>query len=86
MNAQKKRSNAYGMALLAVGLGNESEAIRWLETAFAEGSLWSLAFRSDPILIPLREDPRFQALLRKSGVQAGNSAYAGHLELITRAG
>jgi serine/threonine-protein kinase len=86
MNAQKKRGNAYGMALLAVGLGNESEAIRWLETAFAEGSLWSLAFRSDPILIPLREDPRFQALLRKSGVQAGNSAYAGHLELITRAG
>ena len=86
MNPQKKRSNAYGMALLAMGLGNEMEAIRWLETSFAEGSLWSLALRFDPILAPLREDPRFQALLRRCGVQVGAVAYPGHLELISRAG
>jgi Tfp pilus assembly protein PilF len=86
MNAQKKRTNAYGMALMAIGLGNDSEAIRWLETAFAEGSIWSLAFLSDPILLPLREDPRFQALLRKCGNQFGNSPYTGHLKLIARVG
>ena len=86
MNPQKKRSNAYGMALMASGLGNNLEAIRWLETSFAEGSLWSLALRSDPMLAPLREDPRFQALLRRCGFTDGVSPFTGHLELITRAG
>jgi thioredoxin-like negative regulator of GroEL len=86
LNAQKKRSNAYGMALMAMALGNDMEAIRWLETSFAEGSLWSLALRSDPILNPLRDDPRFQTLIRRCGVESVASPYAGHLELITRAG
>ncbi len=86
MNAQKKRSNAYGMALMAMSLGNDIEAIRWLETSFAEGSLWSLALRSDPILNPLREDSRFQALLRRCGVESGAGKYSGQLELIARAG
>jgi hypothetical protein len=86
MNAQKKRSNAYGMALIAMGLGNDLEAIRWLEISFAESSLWSLALGSDPILNPLRDDPRFQALLRRCGVQAGTSTNARHLELLSRAG
>lgn len=86
MNPQKKRSNAYGMALMAMGLGNDTDAIRWLETSYEEGSLWSLALRFDPILAPLREDPRFQALLRKCGFAEGASTHSGHLELITRAG
>jgi hypothetical protein len=86
MNAQKKRSNAYGMALLAMAIGNDMEAVRWLETSFAEGSLWSLALRSDPILNPLRDDPRFQALMRRCGVESGTSPYVGQLELISRAG
>jgi hypothetical protein len=86
MNVQKKRSNAYGMALLAMGLGNDFEAIRWLETSFAEGSLWSLALRSDPILNPLRGNARFQALLHRGGVPVAGSAFCSHLELITRAG
>ena len=86
MNDQKKKSNAYGMALLAMAVGNDMEAIRWLETSFAEGSLWSLAFRSDPILNRLRDDPRFQALMRRCGAEYGASPYTGQLELITRAG
>jgi tetratricopeptide (TPR) repeat protein len=84
MSTQKQRSSAYGMALLELSLGSDVEAIRWLEISFAEGSLWSLALRSDPILNPLREDQRFQALLRKCGFT--DAAYSGHLELITRAG
>jgi len=86
MSAQKKRSNAYGMALVAMSLGNDAEAIRWLEVSYAEGSLWSLALRTDPILNPLRNDSRFRALLRKCGFTDGISPYAGHLELISRAG
>ena len=86
MNDQKKRSNAYGMALLAMAIGDDTEAIRWLETSFSEGSLWSLAFRSDPILNPLRDNSRFQALMRRCGVKSGASPFTGQLELITRAG
>jgi hypothetical protein len=86
MSPQKKRSNAYGMALMAMGLGDDVEAMRWLETSFAEGSFWSLALRSDPILNPLRDDPRFQTLMRKCGYTDGVSARTGHLELIARAG
>jgi hypothetical protein len=86
MNPQKKRSNAYGLALMAMGLGNDTEAIRWLETSYEEGSLWSLALRFDPIMATLREDPRFQALLRRCGFADEVSTHSGHLELITRAG
>jgi serine/threonine-protein kinase len=86
INEQKKTRCAYGMALMAMGLGNDTEAIRWLETAFAEGSLWSLGLRSDPILNPLREDQRFQALLRRSGVEFSHHAYSGQISLIKRAG
>jgi tetratricopeptide (TPR) repeat protein len=86
LSMQKKRSNAYGMALMAMSLDNEFEAIRWLETSFAEGSLWSLALHSDPILNPLRNDPRFQTLLRRCRFTDSASAHAGHLELITRVG
>jgi hypothetical protein len=86
MNALKKRSNAYGMALMAMALGNETEAIRWLEVSFSEGSLWSLALRSDPILNPLRDSPRFHVLMRRCAVESGVSPYPGHLELIARTG
>ena len=86
MNTQKKRSNAYGLALLSIGLGDNVEAVRWLETSFAEGSLWSLALGSDPVLNPLCDDSRFQGLLRRCRGQFGASAHTGHLELITRAG
>jgi hypothetical protein len=86
MNVQKQRSNAYGMALLAIGLGNDCEAVRCLETCFAEGSLWSLALRSDPILNHLRDNPRLQAILHRSGAKIAVATFGSHLELIARAG
>jgi hypothetical protein len=64
MHAQKK-SNAYALALVAVGLGLSQDAARWLEVAYAEGSVWSLGFHCDPMLRPLDGDPHFELLLRK---------------------
>ncbi len=63
----KKRNNGYALALILLGLNRRQEAINWLETAYSEGVLFSLAYRCDPILKPLQGDPRFDALLRKSG-------------------
>ena len=86
MNKQKKRSNAYGMALLEMSLGNELEAIRWLEISYTEGSLWSLGLSSDPVLDSLRAHARFQSLLGRCGLPVAASRFGAHLELIPRAG
>ena len=58
--------SAYLFALIHVGLGEKEQAWQWLERAFEERSAW-LADRVtvDPMLDPLRADPRFAALLRR---------------------
>jgi serine/threonine-protein kinase len=71
MNAQKKRNGAYGLALVLLGLGRGQDAVEWLEAAFAEGALWTLGFRSDPLLGTLGGDPRYEMLLRKVGATSG---------------
>lgn len=63
-----RKSNGYALAIVSMGLDNSQEAITWLEAAYAEGALWSLGFRSDPILRPLMSDPRFERLVSKIGV------------------
>ncbi len=65
--AQKKPNNSYGRALVSIGLGCTRQAVPWLEAAYAEGSLWSLGFGSDPALKWLRGDPSFDALVQKIG-------------------
>lgn len=63
-----RESNGYALAIVSMGLGNLQDAITWLEAAYAEGSLWSLGIRCDPILKPLADDPRFVRLINKIGV------------------
>jgi len=55
------------LALVFLGLQDEHEAISWLDVAFAEGSIWSLGFRSDPMLRSLKGHPAFERLLSKIG-------------------
>ena len=74
MKARKKRTNAYGLALVALGMGRGEDAVEWLEVAYAEGALWSLGFRSDPLLGMLGGDPRYEMLLRKIGASTGMPA------------
>jgi tetratricopeptide (TPR) repeat protein len=69
MCERKKKSCGYALALVLVGLGRRPEAIQWLEAAYQQGSLWSLGFRSDPMLRTLDADPRFESLLKKIGSQ-----------------
>jgi len=58
---------AYWFALLHVGLGEREEAMRSLERAYEERSSVLAYVRLDPRLAPLRDLPRFQALVKRLG-------------------
>jgi hypothetical protein len=62
-----RKSSGYALALVCLGLDERQDAISWLESAYAEGTLWSLGFRSDPMLRPLKGDPRFERLVSRIG-------------------
>jgi tetratricopeptide (TPR) repeat protein len=81
---QNTRNSAYGIALIHLGLGDGQAALRWLENAFEDGSLWSFGFGSDPILAHLRGEPRFESLLSRIGT--GQPIHrAGALKLVAQA-
>ena len=56
---------AYQYATIYAQRGNRAQALDWLETALRlrDGGLESL--KTDPLLDPLRQEPRFQAIERK---------------------
>ena len=65
-------SQAYGLAVqiaqVYVGLGDNERAFAWLEKACAEHSVWLIWLGVDPAFDPIRSDPRFIEILRKSGL------------------
>jgi len=57
---------AYSLALVALGLGNKTEAVHWLEEGFLDHDGDALGvIRVDPALASLHGDPRFEALAEK---------------------
>ncbi len=46
-------------------LGEKDQAFEWLEKAYEERQGWLIWLKSQPHLDPLRDDPRFQDLLRR---------------------
>jgi tetratricopeptide (TPR) repeat protein len=63
--ARTSDQQAYSIALLATALGRKDEAIRWLERAYDERSALLFIMNVELKLDPLRDDPRFQALVRR---------------------
>lgn len=55
----------YATALVLIGLEEPRNALSYLEASYAEGSLWSMGFKSDPFLKSLWADSRFAARLKK---------------------
>jgi len=56
----------YWRALLYLSLGNHDEAIRWLGQGVADNASYEIFFiKVDPLLDPLRGDPRFEALVQR---------------------
>lgn len=56
---------AYWMASANAQLGEKDEAFKWLERAIKLGNENKPWFLSDKMLAPLREDPRFDELMKK---------------------
>jgi tetratricopeptide (TPR) repeat protein len=63
----KMNREPYAVALILIGMNEQNQAVDYLEQSFRNGSLWSLGFRSDPILEPLRSRPRLSQFLREFG-------------------
>src|SRR5207248_8702440 len=58
--------SAYSFALAYLGLGNKEEALRWLEQSYQDRAGADIGWiRVDPLVDPLRGDPRFEALAEK---------------------
>lgn len=55
------------MAMAYIGVGNNEAALSSLEKAYAQRSNLLTALKVEPVYDPLREDPRFQDLLRRVG-------------------
>src|SRR5881628_3201262 len=52
-----------------LGLGNNEQALRWLQAAYEERAEWLVIVAPSAIFDPLRPDPRFSALMRRVGIQ-----------------
>ena len=64
--AQNQDVDEYSRALLFLGMNNKEEALRCIERAVAARDGSSLTWiKVDPLLDPLRGDPRFEALGQK---------------------
>ena len=70
-------TNAFGRALLHLGLGDQHAAFAWLERAYDARDENLLSLNVDPRLDFLHGDPRFQSLIRRMRLDRA-PAGAGH--------
>lgn len=60
----------YQFAIIYAALGDNDQALKWLEQIRLERSSWMPFFKVEPELDPLRSDPRFNSLLQKLGAES----------------
>jgi eukaryotic-like serine/threonine-protein kinase len=58
------------LATVAIGLDRLEEALDWCELAVDERRGWVMYLGVHPVVDPLRQNPRFQALLKKMGLES----------------
>jgi serine/threonine-protein kinase len=56
---------AYSVGLVYLGLGDKNQALDWFEKSFSKRQPDMNTIRFDPLLKPLRADPRFEQLAEK---------------------
>ena len=72
--ARQKYVAPYFFAGIHVGLRENDRAIEYLEKSYEEHSHWLIYLHIDPSMDALRDDPRFQDLLRRVGLPARTAA------------
>ena len=72
--AKRKYVAPYFFAGIHIGLGENDRAIEYLEKCYEEHSHWLIYLHIDPSMDGLRDDSRFQNLLRRVGLPALMSA------------
>ncbi len=55
------------IARVYLGLGERDKAFEWLREGIEERSFWMVFLKMDPAYDPIRGDPRFQDLLKRTG-------------------
>jgi hypothetical protein len=65
MKAENGDTAAYQYAAIYAQWGNRAKALEWLETALRLRDSGLEALKTDPLLDPLRQEPRFQAIERE---------------------
>jgi len=68
--AKKRYIPAAYFAIIWMGLGNKNEAFNWLERGYQERSEHVLYLGIEPLVDPLRSDPRFDSILQKIGLKS----------------
>jgi serine/threonine-protein kinase len=67
-DSKNRYVSPFGMALLYNSRGDKERAIEWLDKAFEDRSGTLVTLKVDPSWDNLRDDPRFQDLLRRVGL------------------
>jgi tetratricopeptide (TPR) repeat protein len=64
----RRYTDPYGIALIYAGLGQKDKAFAWFDKAFEARSEELLFLKVEPVFDSLRDDPRYQALVRRIGL------------------
>jgi serine/threonine-protein kinase len=66
--SKKTYVQSIAIALVYMGLGDQDRALQWLERACRDRETPMVYVKTYPAYDPVREHPRFQALLRRMGL------------------
>jgi Tfp pilus assembly protein PilF len=66
--SQSRRVTPYWLAMIYMALGNKNQAFKLLDRCYEQRSFWLGWLKTDPALDPLRSDPRYADLLRRTGL------------------
>ena len=67
--SKRRYISPYLFAVVYVGLGDKDQAFAWLDKAYQDRSFWLIWLKFEPRFDSVRDDPRFQDLLRRIGLQ-----------------
>jgi TolB-like protein/DNA-binding winged helix-turn-helix (wHTH) protein/Tfp pilus assembly protein PilF len=57
------------LAIVYIALGDKDQAFAWLERSYQDRSEHMLYLKVEPLVDPLRDDPRFDSLLKRVGLE-----------------